>query len=260
MAPRRRGRAAGAAGRGRSVRHARSPSGWRWASTPTRSPSSPPAPGSRGVKAAITAALSPGLHAGRAPSPTFVGNSAARRQRVSSAVFSAAPRSPRSADRPSRPGGRAAGVAPVPITWSRRFSATNLVTTACAPAAVRRAPRRRGRRNTHRQGARDGRRRHHQLVRRLAPFSASRWLHAEAVLLVDDGQPEPVEFDVPRSARGCRRDRRFATRLSRQSLPALFFDAAGQPGHFDAQRFQPGRELAVCCSARISVGAISAAW
>ena len=50
----------------------------------------------------------------------------------------------------------------------------------------------------HGGGARDGRRRHHEHVERLALLPQQvALLHAEAVLLVDDGEPEARELDTP---------------------------------------------------------------
>ena len=103
----------------------------------------------------------------------------------------------------------------------------------------------------HRQGARDGRGAHHQQVRlQLLAFQlfAQRQplRHAEAVLLVDDGQPQPREGHVAlddgvraHHQHGCAAGHLFDHRGARTALAA-----AGQPGHGHAQRLQPLDELA----------------
>jgi hypothetical protein len=71
--------------------------------------------------------------------------------------------------------------------------------------------------------------------------------HAEAVLLVDDGQAEAGELHlVLDQGMGADRDRRLASAdFCDRRILVLLFQAARQPGHFDAQRRQPGGELAV---------------
>ena len=80
----------------------------------------------------------------------------------------------------------------------------------------------------------------HQLVTQLQPLR-----HAEAVLLVHHGQPQPGEHHVvldhgvrahhqPRLARGDLRQHRLA---------GLALATAGEPGHGDAQRLKPMHQL-----------------
>ena len=86
-------------------------------------------------------------------------------------------------------------------------------------------------------------------------------LHAEAVLLVDDGQAQAGELapllDDRVRADDERRPRRWRP-ASSAFAARLALAAAAEPGDLDAQRLQPATSLAKCCSARISVGAISA--
>ena len=70
--------------------------------------------------------------------------------------------------------------------------------------------------------------------------------HAEAVLLVDDGQRQVLEFHLVLN-HGVRANHQpgFAAFNQRQHFaPHLGFLAAGQPGRLDAQRFQPAQQLA----------------
>jgi hypothetical protein len=106
----------------------------------------------------------------------------------------------------------------------------------------------------HRQRARDRRGAHHQLVRTdLAPAAAAlhpqgkALVHAEAVLLVDDGKPELVEVHLVLEQRVGADGERGGARGNRlqRLFPFLFLLAARQPGHLDLQRPQPRAELAV---------------
>ena len=98
--------------------------------------------------------------------------------------------------------------------------------------------------------------------RRLAVQRAA-LVDAEAVLLVDDGDGKAVELDrPPRSARACRpaaAARRWpACRAGRRGGPA-----GVEPVSSAAWTSSPGISfcsVAKCCSASVSVGAISAAW
>ncbi|KGS71199.1 hypothetical protein X979_6010 [Burkholderia pseudomallei MSHR7527] len=108
----------------------------------------------------------------------------------------------------------------------------------------------------HRERARDRRRRHHQLVRLEARRAVGRvrrlrpqrepLLDAEAVLLVDDHEPEPREFDgvlnhrvrADHELRGAERGR-----LERRAL-VLRLQAAGEPRDRHAERLEPAAQLA----------------
>ncbi|MCY1529070.1 hypothetical protein D9M68_641970 [compost metagenome] len=70
--------------------------------------------------------------------------------------------------------------------------------------------------------------------------------HAEAVLLVDDGQAQAVEFDVILDQRLRAHDQlHAAVGGGRRGFSArLGAEAAAQPGHVHAQRLQPGHQLA----------------
>ena len=72
-------------------------------------------------------------------------------------------------------------------------------------------------------------------------------MHAKTMLLVDDRQSELAERDFILE-KGVRADgeRRFSrSDVGERLFPLLFFQAAGEPDHFDVQRCQPCGELAV---------------
>jgi hypothetical protein len=87
-------------------------------------------------------------------------------------------------------------------------------------------------------------------------------LHAETVLLVGDGEAEALELDglLDEGVRA-HDDARVACRngILRRALRAGG-QAAGQQRHVEAERRSSARSERACCSARISVGAMSAAW
>ena len=98
----------------------------------------------------------------------------------------------------------------------------------------------------HRQRARDRRRRHHQLVRQETALPAQRQplRHAEAVLLVHDGQRQPGKDHRILDQR-MRADQHVHLAGGHRLLhPALGGcpQRTGQPAHPHAQRLQPGRE------------------
>ena len=119
---------------------------------------------------------------------------------------------------------------------------------------------------SHRQGSRYRRRAHHQLMRQqpVAALAQGEALgHAETVLLVDDRQRHPVEHHRLLDQR-VRADQQVDL-AGRDRLPHLLLGArrqrAGEPA--DPDRLRPtarAASLSRCCCARISVGAISAAW
>ena len=105
----------------------------------------------------------------------------------------------------------------------------------------------------HGQRARDGRGAHVELVRHDAAAHGFAFLgqrqalaHAEAMLLVDDGQAQPVEFDMVLDQR-LRADHQLHAALGHGGgglAPRLGRQAAGHPGDVHAQRLQPRGELA----------------
>jgi hypothetical protein len=102
----------------------------------------------------------------------------------------------------------------------------------------------------HGQRARDGRGAHHQLVRAEgARLGAQRQAlaHAEAVLFVDHCGTEAREIDRVLDQRmRADRDRRLAAGNGRlHGALVAHLQAARQPGHADAQRFEPAGQLAV---------------
>ena len=115
-----------------------------------------------------------------------------------------------------------------------------------------------------RQAARDRRRGHHQDVGGTALRAEVHALaDAEAVLLVDDGEAEVVEGDVLLEERvGADEDGDLAGRERGELAGALgALVAAGQDVEPDAGGLgERRRATARCWRARISVGAISAAW
>jgi hypothetical protein len=106
---------------------------------------------------------------------------------------------------------------------------------------------------THGEGARNRRRRHHQLMGR---FSGGRisallsqrqaLLHAKAVLFVDDGQPQSGEIDRILDQR-VRTDHELcaARGLGLHRLLGRRLEAAGQPRDAHPERFQPGAQFEV---------------
>ena len=102
----------------------------------------------------------------------------------------------------------------------------------------------------HRQGPRDRRGGHDQLVWAEPAVHAllaqgQALLHAEAVLFVDDRQREVVEHHALLHQRvGADHHLRAPGRDLLQRLrPRLAGDLACEPGHLDAQRFQPGAQV-----------------
>ena len=101
----------------------------------------------------------------------------------------------------------------------------------------------------HGERARDRRGAHHELVRQcVVAFLAQReaLLHAEAMLLVDHGEPQPRELDTFLHQRvRTDGDLRFARR-DRRECPLLFSRGQGsvQPGDAHPERLEPFAELA----------------
>ena len=120
-----------------------------------------------------------------------------------------------------------------------------------------------------RQRARNRRGGHHQHIR-LAPDSGflhqlEALHHAETVLLVHHHQAQPVELDLLFNQRVRADDqlRLAAIDLSAGAALAVLGERAGQQrnrGSGGEERSSSLRTARKCCVARISVGAISAAW
>jgi hypothetical protein len=98
----------------------------------------------------------------------------------------------------------------------------------------------------HRQRARNGRGGHDQLMRdrlaRSALVAQSKPLvHAETMLFVDDGQGQIVEGHrlLHQRVRADHHLRRAGSHIGQHAGTRFAGDLAGQPGHADAQRFQP---------------------
>ena len=100
----------------------------------------------------------------------------------------------------------------------------------------------------HGERARDGGGAHHELVRLRALAGQRQALpHAEAMLLVDDGEPQAVEGHLVLEER-VRADgelRLAAGDGLQRGLLRARLEAAGEPAHLHAQRLQPVRELEV---------------
>ena len=141
---------------------------------------------------------------------------------------------------------------PSAVTIGRRF-AGGLAISVTREVAVDRE----------RERARDRRRGHVQHVRRAALGERRPLLDAEAVLLVDDGDREVGELDLaPGSARACRpraapRRSRCASRAAACSFArsALVSSTTRTPSSAQSPSI-----VRKCCSASVSVGAISAPW
>ena len=99
----------------------------------------------------------------------------------------------------------------------------------------------------HGQGARNRRRRHHQLVRVAALLAQGQALrHAEAVLLVDDSQAQFGEIDTVLDQRMSTDDQlRLSRRRGQLFALGLGLQAARQPGHTHAQGLQPVTQFQV---------------
>ena len=119
------------------------------------------------------------------------------------------PPSPRPAGRRRRPGvPPASSLAKSTIRLVALAPAPDSVRPASGPAAARRGPRRRGRRRASARACAGSASRSSRARAGCSPLprSAARCSDAEPVLLVDDGQAEPLEVDRrPGSARACRR-------------------------------------------------------
>ena len=119
-----------------------------------------------------------------------------------------------------------------------------------------------------RERARDRRRGHVQDVRREArpapcASSARALAHAEAVLLVDDRDGEAVELDGVLDQRVRADDAAAARRCASLPSRSARRPAGVEPVSSAAGTSSPGMSawsVAKCCSASVSVGAISAAW
>ena len=102
----------------------------------------------------------------------------------------------------------------------------------------------------HRQGARDRRRGHHQLVRHQLAIAAlvaqgQALVHAEAVLLVDDGQGQILAGHafLHQGMRADHHARRAGGDVGQHGGARLAGHLARQPHHAHAERLQPGAEI-----------------